>query len=53
MAAPARAIWLRRCSAMVAVGVIIHAPGESRKRWSATRDFPDAGGPVIRRESGK
>jgi hypothetical protein len=38
---------------MVAVGVIKQAPGDARKRLSASRDFPDAGGPVIKIEAGK
>src|SRR5665213_547339 len=37
------------CSTMVAVGTIRSEPDCDRNCSSATRDFPDAGGPEIRR----
>src|ERR1700722_6280806 len=46
----ARASSFRRCSAIVAVGVSSVAEGSARKRSSAARDLPEAGGPVIKRE---
>ena len=46
---PDRASEWRMCSTMVAVGTIRSEPGCDRKCSSAARDFPDAGGPEIRR----
>ena len=38
---------------MVALGAKKRDPGAERKRSSAARDLPDAGGPVINSESAK